>query len=148
MSRYAVAGVGVVVALLLTGCGPKPVKVSGTVTLNGQPVDGASVQFVPADGSGRQASGGTDKDGKFQLTTYENNDGAMPGEYKVVVKYTPPVETGASANTEVMKQVIAQQQKDAKKKPKYVIPAAWGASSTTPMTQKVPADGPVTIDIK
>ena len=50
-------------------------NVTGTVTYQGKPVDGATVAFNP-EGGGRAASGRTDASGKFQLTTLNANDGA------------------------------------------------------------------------
>ena len=77
-------GVGVCI-----GCGHKSgldgvVAVTGTVTYQGKPIDGASVAFSP-DGKGRAASGRTDATGRFQLTTLDANDGALPGKYKVAI---------------------------------------------------------------
>jgi hypothetical protein len=44
------------------------------------------VWFIPADDLGRQgACGGTDARGRFQLGTLALRDGALPGEYKVLV---------------------------------------------------------------
>lgn len=71
----------------VSGCGPgrpKTVPVTGTVTLDGQAVEGASVTFAPEAG-GRPALGTTDKDGKFTLKTFEERDGALPGKHKVTV---------------------------------------------------------------
>ena len=89
------------VSLLGLGCGqqgadrPSTCPVTGTVTHNGQPVDGATVAFQLADGS-RGAIGVTDAGGKYTLTTFESGDGAVPGEYQVrIFKYK--VETGSAA---------------------------------------------------
>ena len=70
---------------LLTGCGggPKPLPVSGVVTLDGQPVADAGVMFCPAE-NGPMASGTTDAKGKFQLKT-TNALGAMAGQYRVAI---------------------------------------------------------------
>jgi hypothetical protein len=80
--------------LATTGCGGKftPVPVSGVVTLDGNPVEGATVYFyaIGDEKDGRPAHGVTDKSGEFQLSTMGNNDGALPRRYKVVVtKYVP-----------------------------------------------------------
>jgi hypothetical protein len=73
----------------VTGCGEgKPfdtVAVDGVVTLNGEPVEGATVVFQPATGSGMAASGLTNSSGVFNLTTSVAGDGAMPGNYKISV---------------------------------------------------------------
>lgn len=100
--RYCVY-VALLAALTLpvaAGCGsgnPSTVPVKGTVTLNGNPVDGASVTFVPEAG-GRPATGTTDASGQFTLTTFETGDGAPEGKYKVGVNKTSAavnVEAGA-----------------------------------------------------
>jgi len=143
----------VALALLpvLAGCGggPRPVKVSGTLTLDGKPVEGATIKFVPVAENGRPAVGLTKADGGFELTTHENSDGAIPGDYKVVVTYNPPVESAPSQSTEgAMQQVMKQQAQAKRQRPKYVIPHAYTDSAKTPVQQKVPADGPVKIEIK
>ena len=43
--------------------------------LDGRPVEGASIQFVPPDG-GRGAFGTTDQDGYYTLSTFKEGDGA------------------------------------------------------------------------
>jgi len=77
---------------LLVGCGdgsnrPKLVKTSGQVTLNGEPlaagVDGYIQVLV--DG-GRPATGKIDAEtGRFTLSTFDENDGCVPGTHKVVI---------------------------------------------------------------
>ncbi|TWU17191.1 hypothetical protein Pla52o_53660 [Novipirellula galeiformis] len=73
----------------LVGCGTDAgldgtIPAAGTVTWQGQPVEGAVVAFIPTDGS-RPASGRTDASGQFELTTLKANDGAMPGSYTVTI---------------------------------------------------------------
>jgi hypothetical protein len=84
----------VLLALAVAGCGGryKPVPVSGVVTLDSAPVEGATVYFyaVGDERDGRPAQGVTDKNGEFRLSTMGENDGALPRNYKVViVKYVP-----------------------------------------------------------
>ena len=50
----------------------------------GSPLASAGVSFVP-DGEGRTASGETDSEGNYTLTTFETGDGAIPGNYKIMV---------------------------------------------------------------
>jgi hypothetical protein len=87
---------GALAAALLAGCGdedkwsaerPKPAPAGGTVLYKGQPVEGATVVFVP-QGHQQAASAQTDASGTFQLRTYDPGDGAVPGEYKVTVRKT------------------------------------------------------------
>ena len=60
--------------------------VSGTITLDGKPVEGAMVSFIPqkvADVMVNPA-GVTDAQGKYELMA-DDVPGALPGEYKVVI---------------------------------------------------------------
>jgi hypothetical protein len=83
----------VVCLVLITGCSGggefSTAKVRGTVTSQGQPVAGAVVSFTPqaaAGGSGgKGATGITDADGRFVLTTYVAGDGAVVGKHYVAV---------------------------------------------------------------
>jgi hypothetical protein len=89
MSRKFLA-LGLVAAGIL-GCNAQSdtVPVTGVLTFNGQPAEGAEVMFNPK--TGRMASGVTDASGKFSLSTAKPNDGAMPGEYTVTLfEYYPP----------------------------------------------------------
>ena len=74
-------------AFSIPGCGsgrPKTVVVTGTVTYKGDPVEDASVVFFKDKGA-PPATGQTDASGTFTLTTFEPNDGAVPGDYVVTV---------------------------------------------------------------
>ncbi len=74
--------------LVLSGCGGTSlgtVPVQGTVTIDGNPVEGVTIVFNPDDAGGRAASGRTDASGNYTLTTEINGDGALPGGYKITV---------------------------------------------------------------
>ncbi|WP_425615072.1 hypothetical protein NA78x_004961 [Anatilimnocola sp. NA78] len=92
MNRF-ILSLLVITLLLVSGCGPRGpvvVPVTGTVTLDGTPVEGASVMFMPVAagaapaGGTLPAVGKTDKDGKFELET-DGKKGAVEGDYAVVV---------------------------------------------------------------
>src|SRR5713226_3122156 len=89
MRVIRLGGSALVLAAVLagSGCGgaKKLVKVEGKVTLDGAPLDGAMVKFMPQGGSGQPATGLTGTDGKFRLTTYVTGDGALPGDYSVTI---------------------------------------------------------------
>src|SRR5262245_52825147 len=93
MSPNRIYGLPLVVALLTTvGCGAQPgtaptARVSGTVTLNGNPIAGINVAFMPS--SGRPASGVTDASGHFTLSTFGTGDGAVLGSHKVALAEPP-----------------------------------------------------------
>ena len=93
LSRTAEAVVlAVFVALILAGCGeerhgPELVPVTGAVTHNGEPVEGATVVFFPQDHTWAAAAK-SDSNGQFQLKTLQASpdDGAVPGTFKVTVR--------------------------------------------------------------
>ena len=71
--------------LICTGCntGPTLYPVTGTVTYNGTPVEGASVTFVPDKGP-MVIGTTTDANGKFTVLT-DGKPGAPKGTYKATV---------------------------------------------------------------
>jgi len=83
--QRASAGLGLAL-LLIVGCGrgtPLTMPVKGIVTFQGSPLAEADVAFTPK--GGRPASGRTDAAGRFTLTTFKTNDGAMIGQHIVTV---------------------------------------------------------------
>ncbi len=80
------AAVAVVLATLLGGCGrsdlPPLGGVSGTVTLDGTPLAGAQVVFIP-DGPGRSALATTDSAGRYELAYLRDIPGADVGTHSV-----------------------------------------------------------------
>jgi hypothetical protein len=88
----------VAMAALLSGCGGemKVAPVSGVVTLDGKPLDRASVVFKPEAG-GRPSFGVTDENGRFSLAYSMNEDGAEVGPATVTISTKLQVE-GADEN--------------------------------------------------
>jgi len=84
------------------------VPVSGRVTLDGAPVDGAKVVFAPASGGGSAASGVTDASGNYKLTTLDPDDGALPGSYLVMISKTE--QTGEDAASAAVKPGMSDEQ--------------------------------------
>ncbi|UUO04452.1 DUF4198 domain-containing protein [Blastopirellula sp. J2-11] len=83
----------IVLALCLTGCSRDPfacVPVSGTVTLDGEPLSTARVIFSP-QGDGKSAIVGpmsyciTDDQGRFELATPYGESGAVAGSHKISI---------------------------------------------------------------
>lgn len=60
-------------------------KVSGIVILNGEPLAGASVRFVPTGAAGSAARGRTNNAGNF-VAVAGGMPGVLPGEYQVVIE--------------------------------------------------------------
>ena len=70
----------------VVGCGsgvdtPPLGKVSGTVTLNGEPLDGATLEFLPPNG--RPSIGLTDAEGHYTLLFRADTPGALVGKHNV-----------------------------------------------------------------
>ncbi len=64
--------------------GPPTYPVSGTVTQAGTSVTDATVRFESADGS-KGATGRTDAQGEYTLSTFAAGDGALAGDYRVTI---------------------------------------------------------------
>jgi hypothetical protein len=62
------------------------VPVRGTVRLDGKPLAGAVVMFLPVGMKGTVSVGETDAEGAYKLT-YLNSDGTTAGDYRVTVSY-------------------------------------------------------------
>jgi hypothetical protein len=160
MKHYPVA-----ILLLLVGCGgsdfdaPTTHPVTGTVTYNGAPVEGAIVQFVPslAEGGPSPASGKTDAAGMYKLrTTFTpsvEEDGAMEGSYAVIVQKInlPPVVQPESPppglSPQEQSEFMAEQARKtmgrqaAQPPPKSELPDKYSKKQTTPLEATVSEGG-------
>ncbi|MDD3590785.1 MAG: carboxypeptidase-like regulatory domain-containing protein [Thermoguttaceae bacterium] len=97
----------ILVALLtfVPACGGKKIKtegVTGTVTLDGQPLPYATVYFIPAEGNGHEASGVTNENGEYKLQTLlgKADAGTTPGKYLVKFDCYEDYETGRTSKDE------------------------------------------------
>ena len=81
--------------IAVVGCGgpkwPPTYKSSGTVTLDGTPVERATITFYPLDGQ-KPANATTDANGAFELTSFNAGDGATPGSFGVAIQKFPAIE--------------------------------------------------------
>jgi hypothetical protein len=133
------------------GCGQQLTKVRGKVTLDGKPLDAAGVQFHPIGGRGMPANGITDGEGTFFVDTHSRDDGAWPGEYKVVIsKYEvdplmqPKID---SSDPKSMANAYARAAKAMAKPKKYLVPKVYLSPETTPLRWKVPDDNNKTLEL-
>ncbi len=109
----------------LVGCGGGETgeslgaTVTGKVTLDGTPVEGATVTFRPTGGDQKGAFGRTDAEGNYTLSTSAATVGVAPGNYQVTVtkmevaQSTGPQEgdpdyTGAPAPTPPPKSLLPE----------------------------------------
>ena len=78
----------VLLPVVTCGCGGvKVVPVSGTVTLDGQPLAGAHISFEPVEGTINETSTATtDTEGRYHLACLSNGRmGAVPGSHRVMI---------------------------------------------------------------
>ena len=116
----------------VAGCGPsKPVAypVTGTVTYQDQPVEGAQVMFTQT--GARAAEGTTDAAGKFTLTTFASGDGALPGTHKITVV-----------------KMVSQDPSDPYSPAKNVLPARYATPTESPLEHTVTAGGANEVPLK
>lgn len=76
----------VALAVMALGCNdgrPKRVPISGVVLVDGQPVPGGELMFVP-EGT-RPSSSTIDPDGRFTLRCFDGDDGAVLGVHRIQV---------------------------------------------------------------
>lgn len=126
---------------LLVGCGgsdaPQLAKVSGTVSYQGKPVTRATVTFlVPKSPI---ASGTTDAEGKFTLTTGGNPGVALGSATVGIVKYATSGEDKTKMTPADMAK-MAEKSKMAKTKPKAEIPAKYANPESSTLTATISED--------
>ena len=130
-----------VVVCIVIGCAPKEKRsgVTGTVTMDGKPVEGAQVTFTPQTGNpSNEAYGRTDAEGKYSLRGLIGGEkaGALAGEYKVTIMKKISVDSGK-------KQPDIYPDENGKPKmvpvmiDKDVLPAIYSDLSKTPLSAKI-----------
>jgi hypothetical protein len=71
---------------VFSGCGdgrPARVPIAGQVLIDGKPLTQGQIKFVSSEG--RPSIGRIGENGRFQLSCYEENDGALVGKHQVAV---------------------------------------------------------------
>ena len=101
----------------------KVFKAGGIVLLDGQPCADAVVTFF-SDTNPISATGRTNAEGKFQLTTYNDGDGAVEGAHKITVVKREFVEEKTKYDS-VNERSVALIPKELLPK-KYMTPASSG----------------------
>jgi hypothetical protein len=87
--------IGALLSLTHVGCGPSLTPVTGTVKVNGEPINEGSIVFTPMAAQdstdARIAIGPVQADGSYTLKSSANQNGAAPGKYKVSYLAPDPV---------------------------------------------------------
>ena len=117
--------------LFLIGCrsDDRVAAVTGVVTLDDKPIAEASVTFMPKEG-GRPAFGVTDASGKYELTTFEEGDGALIGNHIVtILAVDEKVSDKAVAAAEEHGSLSEFMQPQAKQK--WIVPERYSEQDTS-----------------
>lgn len=138
-------------ALAFIGCGdagdewtknqPATSEASGIITLDGKPIEGASIVAAP-DGGQHAANSISAADGSFSLRAFRSKEGAVPGKYLVAASKTTendaalpdfdPGEDAEHANAPVEGPAAGW---------KNLLPKKYASPSTSGIVIEVPADG-------
>ena len=125
------------VVVLLVGCGPggpETIPIHGTVKLeNGKVPGNCTVYFQPtevADGDPlRPATANVDEAGEFEVTSFHEGDGLVPGTYQVKIVYftlrpggNPEIEGHWQEHTRVMDNLTVESGKRQAEKLDYRLP--------------------------
>ena len=114
---------------------PKTVEASGTITLDGKPLDEAQIVLVP-EGSALAGAALSDTSGGFSLAAFPPDPGVVPGTYKVMV----------------VKSIVPQNpdpndpESESIQYAKALIPAKYSDATTSGLTVTVSDNG--TTDLK
>ena len=146
-SALARAG-GFAVLIAAVGCSGTDLgqfaNVSGTVTHNGTPVEGAKVLFqgtTEGEGGAKNTfSAYTDSSGKYAISGVGNNPGIPPGLYKVAItKYLGPkgVMTGEEYDPGQIEAMISDGQGAAAVGLKNLLPKEYASPETTKLSVTV-----------
>ncbi len=137
----------------VTGCGKDAAykKTTGTVTLEGQPLEGATIMFYPTASDGEAGAGRSDSAGKYEVTSSGASNGGTglkPGDYKVtIVKYEEVVDEDQAAYDRGEITYDELQNRKSKggpnkksKAPKLLSPVEYSNTNATTLTATVTAD--------
>jgi hypothetical protein len=140
--------------IALAGCGdgvpgPALAPVSGILTLDAKPIEGATVVFTPK-GDGTMSMATTDPAGKFVMKTGSGRNGAVVGDHSISVTLTmttggskattetsdglaPPLanelQTGSAAKAAVPPRTV------------FLVPEKYGSPSSSGLSVTVPSGG-------
>ena len=146
------------IVLTMIGCGSNLTKVTGKVTLDGQPVEEAIVTLTQKNNLSIMATGKTDAKGDYSIMTFQGGDkaikGANPGEYVVsIVKKEedgPPKKDTSTMTIEekVNYEMSLTSGGMMRKKFIYHVPQKYEIAERSGLTIEVPAKGAIVKDFE
>ncbi len=132
MTRPSASVLRMVAAALIAvaGCGKPTTAITGLVTLDGNPVPNASLEFFPVSGKGRVSFTKTDDTGRYRVAVW-------PTPLKVIVTATKidgKVQDPYGPDGQMMDRVV------------NTLPENYGYQEKTPLTAEPVEDKTTTID--
>ena len=137
---FHTAFVCLLLCCLFVGCRggssfPDPVPVTGTITLNGAPLEGAIVSFF-TEGVSRLAGGLTDAEGKYSVDAYPGNATVLVtkitgGGEAAELEIDPENPEAGISNTET--DVVAEATNE--------VPAKYSNRENSPLKAEIKAEG-------
>ncbi len=137
--------------LVSTGCGGAPQldgleNYSGVITLDGEPLAGASITLVPTTVGPRGAGATSDDKGKFVFQTLQAGDGVAPGEYRVKVTKTHIEDAYTEEEEKIFAEAGGKSHDDVfpgRPEPTAVsdIPEYYGVAESSGLTLALPEGG-------
>ena len=140
--------------LITAGCNDSGlVQIEGLVTLDGEPLQSATVTFMRSDGKGRPAAGVTNEEGFFELSSFRQNDGLPPGEYGVTISKAVDGKDFKTASKIIEEKHRAAYKKAKSYNPefpanKFVIPKVYRDPKKTPFSCTVPLTDELRFELK
>jgi hypothetical protein len=137
----------VLATVVLIGCGsgtdkykaqrPKTVTAQGVLTRKGKPLSRVVVMCRPVEGKYACAAM-TDESGRFSLTTFNPDPGAVPGSYQVSLQTS--VQQDEVAVAEPPEDVVLPA-RPKPPKPTPSLPTKYAAYETSQLTLVIPPEG-------
>lgn len=114
--------------------------VSGTITFEGEPLEGAVVMFR-STAKPLTAQAMTDEDGFYELRTYADRDGAVAGEHTVAVRKTQKV-----ANQFALEEDDSGSSSGPSSRLQDLLPLEFAVPATSPLKATVKAEENTDVD--
>ncbi|MEX1223311.1 MAG: carboxypeptidase-like regulatory domain-containing protein [Pirellulales bacterium] len=129
--------------MLLAGCGGDSfdvAPVSGTVTLDGQPLPEARVAFEPIAPAGELLAGPgshgkTDAAGRYTLETLEGRRGAVIGRHRVTISTAVAAPPGSANEFKSIEERVPQRYLDGGEPLEFTVPAGGTEAADFSLTK-------------
>lgn len=104
---------------------PKTYATSGSVMMDGKPVEGAIITFQPIDEvKGKPGTAVSDANGNFSVQTFDPGDGLTEGTHRVALKKTQMLDRATG-------KVVTEVTSDAPLKEEHLVPQKYSDFATS-----------------